>query len=443
MPRHGVKKLILFLGDLAILHISLFATLLMRSNSIAEDWVAHLQPFFWLHLTWIAIFYSAGMYDWEHFPPSRRYYTLQLAGKTMVLSTFVAILLFYLVPSFAIAPKTNLFIDAILATFLLSLWRNIFVRRISKRIKIKIIFFGRSPETESFAAYLDEKESLGYKVELITDHVELDNLNIKSFIRKNNIDMVVVSKDISQNKELLRLFYEVLPMGVTISNFPDFYESITGKIPVSLINETWFLENLAELNSKPYQTSKRLLDIVAAVLLSIPTLLLTPFIALSIKLDSKGPIFFYQRRVGKNGKIFDFVKFRSMKIGSDKISGVKEEFLDDRQTRVGKILRKTYLDELPQILNIFKGEMSLVGPRPERPEFVEILLEHVPFYETRLLVRPGITGWAQIRMANDASVEDAPEKLQYDLYYVKNRSFLMDIGIILKTAALLVRRQGR
>ena len=110
---------------------------------------------------------------------------------------------------------------------------------------------------------------------------------------------------------------------------------------------------------------------------------------------------------------------------------------------MGKILRKSYLDELPQIINIFRGEMSFVGPRPERPEFVELLREHVQFYETRLLVRPGITGWAQIRMANDASVEDAPEKLQYDLYYVKNRSLLMDLGIMLKTAAILVRREGR
>ncbi len=443
MPRHGYKKLVIFLGDVAILYTSLFAALFIRGSGLAADWEAHLMPFFWVHIVWILIFYSAGMYDWEHFPPTRRYYTLQLTGKTMLLCLFFAMFLFYLIPSFSITPKTNLFMDAGFATILLSVWRNIFVKSISRKTKIKVLFFGKSLETENFAAYLGEKAALGYKVELIADHVDFDHNNIKNFIRKNNIDLVVVSKDISQHKELLRMFYEVLPLGVTISNFPKFYESITGKIPVSLINETWFLENLAELDNKPYEAAKRLLDVAAATALAIPALILFPLIAFLIKIDSAGPIFFYQKRVGKNGKIFDFAKFRSMKEGSETISGIKEEGPDIRKTRVGTILRKTYLDELPQIINIFKGDMSLVGPRPERPEFVEILLEHVPFYETRLLVRPGITGWAQIRMQNDASVEDAPEKLQYDLYYVKNRSFLMDLGIMLKTAALLVRREGR
>ena len=239
------------------------------------------------------------------------------------------------------------------------------------------------------------------------------------------------------------MFYEVLPLGVTITNFPDFYESITGKVPTSLINETWFLENLAELNNRPYERAKRLLDIVAAALFSIPAALLFPVIALLIKIESRGPVFYKQQRVGKNGKVFEFIKFRSMIEGADIIDGKKGSGEDERHTRVGRLLRKTYLDELPQIINIFRGEMSFVGPRPERPEFVEILKENVQFYETRLLVRPGITGWAQIRMANDASVEDAPEKLQYDLYYVKNRSLLMDLGIMLKTAAILVRREGR
>ncbi|OGF63330.1 hypothetical protein A2662_02500 [Candidatus Giovannonibacteria bacterium RIFCSPHIGHO2_01_FULL_45_33] len=450
MPKFNAKKLIILFGDIIILYAGLFATLIIRGYSPASGWASHKIPFLWVHIIWLLIFFSAGMYDWEHFPPSRRYYTLRLTAKTMLAGIFAAILLFYLIPEFSITPRANLFLDAGIVIVFLWLWRNFFIRRISRKTKIKVLFFGKTPETENFAAYLEEKETFGYKVELIADHVQFDhNLptgqagNIKNFIKQNNIDLVVVSKDISQNKELLRMFYEVLPLGVVITNFPNFYESITGKVPVSLINETWFLENLAELNSKPYETAKRILDIAAATILSVPALLLAPVIALLIKLDSRGPVFFYQKRVGKNGKIFEFIKFRSMKDGAENVDGTKGSGDDSRHTQIGKILRKTYLDELPQIINVFRGEMSFVGPRPERPEFVEILLDKVPFYETRLLATPGITGWAQIRMQNDASVEDASEKLQYDLYYVKNRSLLMDLGIMLKTASIMIRRGGR
>lgn len=443
MPKFNGKKIIILLGDVIILYASLLLTFLIRGYSPTAEWDAHKFPFFWVYVLWILIFYSAGMYDWEHFPPTRRYYTLQLVGKTMAVNILAAMTLFYLIPSFSITPKTNLFIDAVIASLLVWLWRNNFIKRASQRSKIKILFFGKTPETESFAQYLAEKTMLGYSVELIADHVKFDHNDIKTFIKEHEVNIVVVSKDISQNIELVRMFYEVLPLGVTITNFPDFYESITGKIPTSLINETWFLENLAELNNKPYEQAKRILDIAAALIISIPVAILFPVIALFIKLDSQGPIFYTQKRVGKNGKVFEFIKFRSMIEGSDTIDGTKGTGLDDRHTLVGRFLRKTYLDELPQIINIFRGEMSFVGPRPERPEFVEVLRDQVQFYETRLLVRPGITGWAQIRMANDASVEDAPEKLQYDLYYVKNRSLLMDIGIMLKTAAILVKREGR
>src|SRR3990167_2360050 len=441
MHKFNGKKAIMLFGDILILYMSLFLMFLIRGYSMATAWDNHKFPFFLVYVLWILVFYSAGMYDWEHFPPTRRYYTLRLVTKTMAVNVLIAIMLFYLIPSFSITPRTNLLIDAIFASALIWFWRNNFIKRASLRSKIKVLFFGKTPETENFANYLAEKTMLGYSVELVADHIKFGD--IKTFIKERKIDIVVVSKDISQNIELVRMFYEVLPLGVTITNFPDFYESITGKIPTSLINETWFLENLAELNNRPYEQAKRVLDIAAAILLSISAALLFPIIALLIKLESRGSIFYTQKRVGKNGKVFEFIKFRSMIEGADSIDGAKGTGEDERHTRIGKILRKSYLDELPQIINIFRGEMSFVGPRPERPEFVELLREHVQFYETRLLVRPGITGWAQIRMANDASVEDPPEKLQYDLYYVKNRSLLMDLGIMLKTAAILVRREGR
>ena len=156
-----------------------------------------------------------------------------------------------------------------------------------------------------------------------------------------------------------------------------------------------------------------------------------------------GLIFFRQRRVGKDGRVFDFIKFRSQRLGAERMGEAKEMADDPRHYPVGRMLRALYLDELPQIVNVLKGEMSFVGPRPERPEYVEELKKRVPFYDIRLLVKPGITGWAQINMENDASVEDAPEKMQYDLYYIKNRSVGLDLLIILRTLFAVLQRHGR
>jgi len=155
-----------------------------------------------------------------------------------------------------------------------------------------------------------------------------------------------------------------------------------------------------------------------------------------------GIIFFRQARVGENGRIFNFIKFRSQVLGAEKMSHAKEG-ADERYYAFGNFMRKLYLDELAQIINVLKGEMSFVGPRPERPKYVEELKRKIPYYEIRLLVPPGITGWAQINMENDASVEDASEKILYDLYYIKNFSLMLDLRILLKTIATVLSRSGR
>ena len=365
----------------------------------------------------------------------------------MAISGVVAVGMFYFVSAFSITPRINLLLDMLIASVLLWVWRIWFVRFMSKGSKIKVVFFGSTDEITKFSNMLDEKPSFGYRTELLLNEAELKNESgdgiLKEFIRDHAIDLVVVEPSVLQNKELVKMLYEVLPLGVTILNFAEFYEAIMGKVPTSLVTETWFLENLAELDKRSFELIKRLSDIAGAAILGISVLLLLPFVALLIKLDSKGPVFYRQKRVGQNGKVFQFLKFRSMVQNADAVDGFKGTGDDMRHTRVGKFMRKTYLDELPQIINVLRGEMSFIGPRPERPKYVDILRQQIPFYEIRLLVRPGITGWAQIRMTNDASVEDAPEKLQYDLYYIKNRSFVMDLGIALKTAAILASRSGR
>jgi len=168
-----------------------------------------------------------------------------------------------------------------------------------------------------------------------------------------------------------------------------------------------------------------------------------PLIGALIKLNSAGPIFYRQKRVGKNGKIFEIAKFRSMFKDAEKNGAQWANEKDERITGMGKILRKTRIDELPQLWNVLKGEMSFIGPRPERPEFVEELQKQIPHYVMRHLVKPGLSGWAQIKFPYGASVEDAMEKLQYDLYYIKNRSFVLDLAITARTIAAVLSREGR
>lgn len=194
-------------------------------------------------------------------------------------------------------------------------------------------------------------------------------------VKISGIDTVVIDPTAFVNRDLTRVFYEVLPLGVSTVSFSEFYEHIMGKIPISLISEQWFLENLTEFNKKIFEHAKRALDVLLVSVLGVIFLAILPLVAFLIKIDSRGNIFYTQSRVGKNGKVFELIKFRSMVEGADKIGGSKEigASSDTRQTLIGKFLRKTYLDELPQIINIFKGEMSIVGPRPERPEFVENL----------------------------------------------------------------------
>lgn len=233
--------------------------------------------------------------------------------------------------------------------------------------------------------------------------------------------------------------------GVEVVDDVSFYEQMTGKLLLESIQPSWFLFGDGFRVTDFMRFHKRLLDIVFAffgILLVAPLL---PLIALAIKLDSPGPVLFRQLRVGEGEKLFHVAKFRSMRQDAEVATGaVWAQKNDPRVTRLGRFLRKSRLDELPQLFNVLMGEMSLVGPRPERPEFVEKLNERIPYYSKRHFVKPGVTGWAQVRYPYGASEEDALEKLRYDLYYVKNYSLLFDLTIILETVKVcLFGRGGR
>jgi sugar transferase (PEP-CTERM system associated) len=231
--------------------------------------------------------------------------------------------------------------------------------------------------------------------------------------------------------------------GVSVLDLPTFFERQTGILPLEAINASWMIFSDGFSQGVTRDVVKRLFDILVSgvfILISLPLMLLTGIL---IRLESRGPIFYTQERVGQYGRSFTIYKFRSMYTDAEKDGRpVWAAHKDDRTTRVGRLIRRLRIDELPQTINVFLGHMSFVGPRPERPYFVNELAAQIPYFHARHSVKPGITGWAQVRFPYGASVEDAMSKLQYDLYYVKNHSLFLDLMILLQTAQVVVLGKG-
>ncbi|PJE57934.1 MAG: polyprenyl glycosylphosphotransferase, partial [Candidatus Portnoybacteria bacterium CG10_big_fil_rev_8_21_14_0_10_36_7] len=317
---------------------------------------------------------------------------------------------------------------------------NLLLRK--EAFRTNTLFIGNSIEAQEIIAKIQSNPQLGYNAKLQISTKQINNaIELAAIINEHQIKVIVVADDPHANQKLAKILFQCLPFQINIYDLPVFYEKITGKIPINAINQMWFLENLVESEYGSYETIKRFLDIILATSFSIILLILSPIITVLVKLSSKGPIFYSQTRIGKNEKPFKLTKYRSMIHNAETNKPQWTTQGDSRVTTIGKFLRRTFLDELPQLFSIIKGEMSFVGPRPERPEFVEQLEKTIPFYQMRHIVKPGLTGWAQISYRYGSSVEDSTEKLKYDLYYIKNRSIALDIGIVLKTIKLIFKER--
>jgi exopolysaccharide biosynthesis polyprenyl glycosylphosphotransferase len=300
-----------------------------------------------------------------------------------------------------------------------------------------LAILGKNKEAEELALAIKENPHLGYRFFNFLD-------SKKDFIKeleKEKIEVLVLAENIFNNQSLINLLYQSLPLRLEIFDLSQFYEFVFEKVPVSAINQIWFLENLKERKKEFYEKTKRIVDFLLAFFLLFFTFPFWPLIILAIKLEDKGRVFYLQERVGKDKKIFKLIKFRSMIEKAEKNGPQWAESEDQRVTKVGRFLRKTHLDEIPQLINILKGDIALVGPRPERPEFVHQLEKEIPHYHLRHIIKPGFTGWAQIKFRYARSVMDSFEKFQYDLFYIKNRSFFLDFRILLKTFQLFFKKE--
>jgi exopolysaccharide biosynthesis polyprenyl glycosylphosphotransferase len=267
-------------------------------------------------------------------------------------------------------------------------------------------------------------------------------------VTEHKVDTLVVA--ITHSPEINPILFQALldcqEQGVHLVPMTSFYERLTGRIPVEHAGRN--LHVILPLSDSPmqrvFQAVKRLVDLLAAAVGLLALGLIAPWVALANAVWSQGPLFYRQLRVGRGARPFQVVKFRSMVPDAERKSGaVWAQENDERITPVGRFLRKTRLDELPQVWNILRGDMSLIGPRPERPEFVTDLVKAIPFYQARHAVRPGLTGWAQVRYRYGSNLEDTLTKLQYDLYYIKHRNVYLELSILVKTAAVMIRFRGR
>jgi len=268
--------------------------------------------------------------------------------------------------------------------------------------------------------------------------------DIPAIVRENDVDRVVVSLADARGKLPMEKLLEIKLSGVSFDHLASVYEEYTGKIAIDNLRPSWLIFSSGFRKSLFLAGSKRFLDIVLAIvgfIIGLPVMLL---VALAVRLTSRGPVLYHQTRVGRHGSHFTVHKFRTMRPDAEATTGPvwAAKAGDPRVTPIGWMLRRTRLDEMPQLWNVLKGEMSFVGPRPERPEFVSELTQQIPYYGQRHVVRPGLTGWAQVRYTYGASTEDALQKLQYDLYYIKNLSIPLDLFIILDTVKTVILRRG-
>lgn len=454
-----MKRIVLFLGDLVILYASLYLTLLIRYGLDFQDQISiHLIPFSLLFILWIIVFYIANLYEIHSARNYPEFYSSLFTA--IAVSATVSIIFFYLIPYFSslvqIAPRRNLLIYIAVFTGLISLWRWFYNTILGKTFRNNTIIVGFNQLAYDLAKFLNRNPQYGYNLKYALDISEqaafsFQNVDFKQvrgakdiekIIEGENINTIILNPESYRLPNIIDVFYKVGKRNVQFINLANAYEKIMKKIPLEALDQLWFLENISRGEKKLYEFIKRSIDLVLALIGGIIFAVLFPFIALIIKWESKGHIFYRQTRIGKEGKPFEFIKFRTMIENAEPNGAVWARKDDSRVTKFGRLIRKTRLDELPQILNILKGEMSVVGPRAERPEFVEKLKKQIPFYEERLLVRPGLSGWAQINYGKDLDHNDTKEKLQYDLYYIKNRSFTLDLAVILKTIKTVLSASG-
>jgi sugar transferase (PEP-CTERM system associated) len=456
--RFNARMLLLLLAEAMLLFGGLIVAVYVRLGAVdAEETLLQRNGFYKAALATVfclASFYLFDLYDFVVMH-DRRELVLRLM-QALGLAWVALALMFYAVPQVMIGRGVS-FISLPLALLLMVAWR-LAIHWVLGHPDLgeRILIVGSGPFAIEIARETLGRPDAGFRVvgfvdsdpelvgkSLINPKVIGLTSELRSIVKKENIDRIVVAigdrRGQFPTQELLRLS---LSGDVSIEESASFYERLTGRVLLDMIRPSWLIFSSrgqrARINELTRVIMHRAIALIGA-LLSFPIVIVT---AILIKIDSRGPVLYKQERVGKNGRVFTLMKFRSMRVDAEKDGPVWAKTEDERMTRVGRIIRKIRVDEIPQFWSILRGDMNFVGPRPERPHFVAQLAQEIPFYEQRHLIPPGLTGWAQIKYPYGASIEDARQKLQYDLYYIKNQSLTLDATILFETIKTILFGRG-
>lgn len=386
---------------------------------------------------------------------------LDTTFKNVVLTSSVTVLFYLLTPFFTpFLPEKRIEIIYFYLTILTTifLWRTIYISLFnSPRFYKKVLLIGEVSHVrsmiKSFAEIDPNYDIIGFinsekNSELrLDDVIEFEANDLLEVVNEHKISEIVVA---SYNAEAItpRLYNSLITLletGHVIREYTQVYESLVHRVPVQFVGKDFYkyFPFSRSNQNKFYQFFSRTLDILVSVIGLLFGIIVTPFIIVGNLIANKGSLFYRQERIGKNGEKFRIIKFRTMVENAENNGAQWAEANDSRVTLFGRFLRNSRLDELPQFVNVLMGDMALIGPRPERPVFVKELSQKIPFYETRHIIKPGLTGWAQVKMRYGSSVDDSLTKLQYDLFYIKRRSFFLDINVIVKTISTILYYRGQ
>lgn len=432
---------LLFVGDIIVFVFSLWLTLLVRYAEIpsAQIFGDHIAPFAILFAFWALTFYMAGLY-------SKRVilFKSELPNailKTQILNIVLAALFFFFIPGIGIAPKANLVLYLVLSLILIFIWRLALFPQITRpHTRERTALVGSGPEVEELVKEVNGNPRYHLFISVVRSPEELaaDFDGFAKAIEEHGVSMLIIDTDNDDLRPYLSRIYDLAFVShrYQFADFHHIYEEVFDRVPLSLLQYDWFLKNVSSPATGLSTVVKRLIDIVGGIVMGIVTLIALPFVFLALRLEGPGPVFTRQLRIGQHGERVHTYKFRSM-AKSDSGAWIGEG--ENHVTRVGAFLRKVSLDEFPQFINILKGEISLIGPRNDIEGLGIRLAEEIPYYTVRYVVKPGITGWAQINQQYEPgnispqSIEETKRRLAYDFYYIKNQSLGLDIVIALKT----------
>ncbi|MEK7109397.1 MAG: sugar transferase [Patescibacteria group bacterium] len=443
----GPRTLVLFVGDIFFFTFSLWLSLYVRTGAVPSQELfvdAHLVPFSLLFVAWIVVFFIAGLYESRLLMFARRELTATLMSA-QVANVIIAAVFFFFVPLFGIAPKTLLVIYSVISFLLVLLWRAFIFPHLGLQKKEAAVVVGSGVEVDELVRALRGAPRGPVTIcETIAPGEDL-SARVADTLNRCRPTFVIAHW---QNPRVARAFpalTQLLRRGVRFIDAMSLYEEVFGRVPLSVVDDRWLARNVSRYAHTLYDPLKRAMDIVVALPAALLSLIFYPFIIAAIYLDDGGSPFVSLPRVGEGGHTIRILKFRSM-TGNDAGDYGAEGTSKLRVTRVGKWLRLFRIDELPQLWEVVAGTQSLIGPRPETPSLVQIYEKEIPYYNVRHIIKPGLSGWAQLYHDNHphavTDVKATSEKLSYDLYYLKHRSLVLDAVIILKTIKKLITRSG-